>query len=251
MEPGKQCSSCGAVTVDRTEARTRLSDYLRREGGLGDEEAGRRSDEVLRLLGGGLAFGIGATNALTSNWWVMLLRGLIAVLFGVFALMSPLAALGAFVLIFGVWAFIDGITALALAISGWRSWQMLAGGLVGIGVGLLTFFRPGITALVLYAAIAAWSIARGILEIAVAIELRKVIQHEMWLIFAGVASIVFGVLLIALPAAGVMTLGWLIGVYALIFGLFMLGLSLRMRRVHSEVRRVVEPRPVSPTPQPA
>jgi len=251
VDPVKQCSTCGSVTVDREEARTRLSGYLRREGGLGDEEAGRRADEIVRLIGGGMAFGIGATSALASNWWLVMLRGLLAILFGVFALAAPLAAFVAFVLVFAVCAFIDGVDALAMAAGGWRSWPLILLGLVGIAIGVLTFFRPGFTAVGLYAAIAAWSIARGLCEIALAIELRKVIQHEWWLIFAGVSSIVFGVLLVLLPAAGVVALAWLIGVYALIFGLFMFALSLRLRRVHGEVQRVHDrPSIVTPTPQP-
>src|SRR6185437_2963153 len=114
VEPVQQCSKCGAVSVDRAQARLRLSDYLKREGGLGDEEAGRRADAMVGLMGGGArGIALAATSALTSNWWLVLLRGILAVLFGIFALASPLAAFGALVLVFGVWAFIDGIDALA------------------------------------------------------------------------------------------------------------------------------------------
>jgi uncharacterized membrane protein HdeD (DUF308 family) len=253
VEPAKQCATCGSVLVDRSQARGRLSEYLKREGGLGDEEAGRRADDLVGLIGGGaFAFATGAAGALTSNWWLVMLRGLIAILFGIFALTSPLAALAAFVLIFGVWAFIDGIDALAMAVSGWRSWQLVFVGLVGIGIGFLTFFRPGITAFALYAAVAAWAIARGLLEIAVAIELRKTIKGELWMVLAGVASIVFGVLLILLPMAGVLTLAWLIGAYALIFGVLMFALSLRLRHAHVEAERLAHPKvPLTTTPQPA
>jgi uncharacterized membrane protein HdeD (DUF308 family) len=170
----------------------------------------------------------------------------LAVLFGVAAIFMPLAALTAFVLLFGVWAFIDGVHALALAVTGWRSWHLVLVGLVGIALGLFTFFRPGITALVLYAAIAAWSIARGVLEIVVAVELRKQIQGEMWLVLGGIASILFGVLMVALPAAGVLALAWLIGVYALTFGVIMLVLSgrlYRLRHPRGETRRVEVNRP--------
>ncbi|HEY2746093.1 MAG TPA: DUF308 domain-containing protein, partial [Polyangia bacterium] len=161
----------------------------------------------------------------------------------------------AFVLVFGVWAFIDGIDTLALAVSGWRSWQLFIVGLVGIGIGLLTFFRPGYTAIGLYTAVAAWAIARGILEIAVAIELRKQIKGELWMVLAGVVSIVFGVLLVVLPAAGVLALAWLMGVYALVFGVLMFALSLRLRHVHKETARIVQTPTVlttpTTTPQPA
>ncbi|HEY2747896.1 MAG TPA: hypothetical protein VGL86_24910, partial [Polyangia bacterium] len=102
MEPTKESSRSGSVVVDRAHARNRLADYLKREGQLGDEEAGRRADEmVLLLAGAGPMLAVGATSALTSNWWLVLVRGLIAILFGIFALASPLAALVAFVLVFG------------------------------------------------------------------------------------------------------------------------------------------------------
>ena len=251
MEP-TQCSRCGAVTVDRARAKDRLSDYLKREGGLGDEEAGRRADEIVGMMAGGPGtFALGITSAMTSSWWLFLLRGILAVLFGIFALVSPMAAFGALVLVFGVWAFIDGIDALAMSIGGWRSWQFLVAGLVGIGVGILTFFRPGFTALALYAAIAAWSIARGILEIAVAIELRRAIHNELWMVLAGITSIIFGVLLIILPAAGMLALAWLIGIYALVFGLMMVALALRLRGVHQRVDERRAPHVVPPAPQPA
>jgi uncharacterized membrane protein HdeD (DUF308 family) len=216
----------------------RIVDYLRGEMGVPENEARTRARHLLALagvresasvIGAGLAT---AARALTGNWWLFALRGVLALVFGILALYQPLAALAALVLVFGVWAFIDGISALALAIGGWRSWQLLLGGLVGIGVGLLTFFRPGITALGLYAAVAAWSIARGILEIVVAIELRKEIEGEVWLILGGIASIVFGVLMIALPMAGVLALAWLIGLYALLFGGIQLALAVRLHRVH-------------------
>jgi uncharacterized membrane protein HdeD (DUF308 family) len=231
MVRDEECATCGSVTVDGKDARVRLSDYLKRAAGVSDpDEADRRADEIMTVLGGGGAFALRAAGALAANWWLFALRGLLAVVFGVLTLAQPLAALAAFVLLFGVWAFIDGIDALALAVSGWRSWQLVLVGLVGVGAGVFTFFRPGITAIGLYAAVAGWSIARGILEIGLAIELRKQVRGELWLVFGGIASILFGVLLIALPLAGLLALAWLIGVYALSFGFIMIGLSLRLRR---------------------
>jgi uncharacterized membrane protein HdeD (DUF308 family) len=213
------------------EAEQRIADYLQGELRMPQPEAAARASHLMRLARPARGpFGL-VLGSLTSNWWLFALRGVLAIVFGVLALIQPLAALAALVLVFGVWAFIDGINALALAISGWRSWQLVLGGLVGIAVGLLTFFRPGITAIALYAMIAAWSIARGILEIVLAIELRKAIEGELWLVMAGIASIVFGVLMIWLPAGGVLALAWLIGVYALVFGGLQLALGFRLHRV--------------------
>jgi len=169
------------------------------------------------------------------SWGLLVLRGVLAILFGVLTLVQPLSALVALVILFGVWAFVDGVSALALFFGGWRRWQILVVGLLGIAAGLVTFFRPGITAVGLYAAVATWAIVRGLLEIAVGVRLRRVIQHEGWLIFGGISSVVFGVLMVALPMAGVLALAWLIGVYALLIGAVMLGLGIRMHRLERDV----------------
>ena len=180
---------------------------------------------------------------LHPSWGLLALRGALAVLFGVLALVQPLAALAAIVILFGVWAFVDGVSALALFFGGWRSWQLVFVGLLGIGCGIVTFFRPGITAIGLYAVAATWAIMRGILEITLAIRLRRQIRGESWLILGGICSILFGVLLIALPLAGLLALAWLIGFYALLFGAIMIGLSVRVYRVQHH------PAPPIGTPQ--
>jgi uncharacterized membrane protein HdeD (DUF308 family) len=214
---------------------------------LPEAEASTRADDLTALFGGESLADFRET--LTSHWWVFLARGLLAIAFGVLALVQPAAALVALVLLFGAWAFVDGIMALSVAIAGRRrSWQLVLSGLVGIGVGLLTLFRPGITALGLFLTVAAWAIARGVLEIVTAVELRKQIQGEFWFILGGIASILFGVLLVVLPMAGLLALAWLIGVYAIAFGVLMLGLSfrLRQRRVATSARAPLvgaEPRP--------
>lgn len=183
------------------------------------------------------------------SWGLLIVRGVLAILFGVLALAHPLAALVALVILFGVWAFIDGVSALALFIGGWRAWPLLIVGLVGIAAGIVTFFRPGITAIGLYAAVASWSIVRGLFEIALAIRLRRRIAGEGWLIFGGISSLIFGALLIALPMAGMLALAWLIGVYALIFGGAMIGLAVRIRRiVHPKPTTTTTPTMITPQP---
>jgi uncharacterized membrane protein HdeD (DUF308 family) len=183
-----------------------------------------------------------------DNWWMFALRGALAIIFGVLAMVHPLAALMAIVVLFGVWAFVDGITALGLAFSGpERTWQLVVIGLLGIGAGIVTFFWPGLTAVGLYAAVAGWSIAHGIVEIALAIKLRKVIAGEIWLILAGIVSIAFGVLLIALPMAGLLAVAWMIGLYAIIFGVVMCALSARLYRIKTPTTRPVSTVPPVPT----
>jgi uncharacterized membrane protein HdeD (DUF308 family) len=166
-------------------------------------------------------------DALAKNWWVLLVRGIIAVLFGILAFARPGLTLVALVLCYGAYAFLDGVTALwagAFARAGW----LVLSGLLGVAVGLGTFFFPGITALALFYLVAAWAIVRGIFEVIAAIQLRKVITGEWVLILSGIFSIIFGVLLLAYPAPGVLALVWLIGAYALIYGVVMIVLAFRL-----------------------
>jgi uncharacterized membrane protein HdeD (DUF308 family) len=170
-----------------------------------------------------------ANRAWVDNWWLYLVRGLIGILFGALAFARPMAALMAIVFVWGIWALVDGLSALALAFSGKRrSWKLALIGLVGVAAGVITFLWPGIAGVALYATVACWSIARGVLEIAVAIELRKVLTGEVWLVLAGISSIAFGVLLIIWPLTGIVAVAWLVGIYAITFGALMCALAVRL-----------------------
>jgi uncharacterized membrane protein HdeD (DUF308 family) len=118
---------------------------------------------------------------------------------------------------------------VALRSGGKQIWAPLLEGVVGIAAGLITFFVPGLTALALLFVIAAWAILTGIVEAIGAIRMRQVIENEWTLIFSGVLSVLFGVLLIAQPGAGVLALVWLIGIYAVLFGVAMLALAWKLR----------------------
>jgi uncharacterized membrane protein HdeD (DUF308 family) len=108
---------------------------------------------------------------------------------------------------------------------------LLLGGLLGIGIGVLTLLAPGVTALALLFYIAIWAIATGLLEIAAAIRLRREISHVWLLLLSGLASVAFGVLLAAQPNAGALAVLWLIGSYAILFGLLLLMLAFRTRKL--------------------
>jgi uncharacterized membrane protein HdeD (DUF308 family) len=171
---------------------------------------------------------------LTRNWWAVALRGVVAIIYGVLALVWPGLTLGILVLFFGAYMLMDGVFAIITAFSnraGHNSWWvLLLEGLVGIVAGLVTFFNPGLATLVLLVVISFWAIVTGVLEIVAAIRLRKEIQDEWLLAFSGVASLALGVLLLIFPAAGALTIVWLIGVYAILFGAMFLSLGLRLRK---------------------
>lgn len=163
-----------------------------------------------------------------GHWWILLVRGLAAMLFGVLAFVWPGLTLASLVLLYGAYCLVDGVIALTGGFGG-GFWQSLILGLVSIGAGIATFLYPGLTAMVLLFLIAAWAIVRGIFEIVVAIEFRKVIEGEWLLVVAGLLSVAFGVLLIINPGAGALSVVWILGIYALVFGALLTALSFRVR----------------------
>jgi uncharacterized membrane protein HdeD (DUF308 family) len=167
-------------------------------------------------------------NALAKNWWVLLIRGLLAVMFGILAFVLPGLTLLMLVLLYGIYALADGLTAVWVGGRS-RAWWFLLVGVLGIIVGILTFIYPGITTVALLYLIAAWAVVRGIFEIIAAIQLRKEISNEWMLILGGILSILFGVVLIVNPTAGALAMIWVIGAYALVFGLIMIVLAFRLR----------------------
>jgi uncharacterized membrane protein HdeD (DUF308 family) len=174
------------------------------------------------------------SSMLRRGWWLLLLRGIIAILFGLTLWVEPAISLAALVLLFGAYCLVDGVFAVWTGISGAKDnehwWLLLLWGLVGIGVGILTFMSPGITALALLFYIAIWAIATGVLEIVGAIRLRKEINNEWLLLLAGLVSVAFGVLIAARPGAGALGILWVIGFYAIVFGVLLLILAFRVRK---------------------
>ena len=170
---------------------------------------------------------------LTRYWWAFIVRGILAIVLGVVAFVWPGITITALIIVFGIYAFIDGVFLLVKAIAGWKArddrWLLLFEGLLGIGIGVITFFAPGVTAIVLLFYIAAWSLTTGILEIVGAIRLRKEIKGEVWWILSGIVSILFALLLMIFPGAGILGLVWLLGVYAIVFGVLLIALGIRIR----------------------
>ncbi|MET0417635.1 MAG: HdeD family acid-resistance protein [Actinoplanes sp.] len=182
-------------------------------------------------------------EALSRYWWVVVLRGIAAVLFGVLALVWPGPTVLALVLLFGAYALVDGVFTLASALgrnrdgtrTGSRGW-LIVQGIAGILMGILTFVWPDATALVLLWLIAAWALITGVLQVVAAVRLRREMRHEWLLALSGVLSVVFGILLIVWPAAGALAVVTLIGAYAIVFGIALLMLGLRLRRTRPDTQ---------------
>ena len=176
-------------------------------------------------------------HALSKNWWMLLLRGIAAVIFGVLALAWPGMTLLTLILFYGAYALIDGVLAIVAAITGGAllpRWWLAIIGLLGIAAGLLTFMMPGLTAIVLLYFIAGWAIATGVFQVIGAIKLRKEIDNEWFLILSGIISVLFGVAMMAAPGAGALALITVIGIYAVLIGVLLVALSFRLKKhVHS------------------
>jgi len=164
----------------------------------------------------------------------VLLRGIAAIIFGILAFVWPGVTLLTLVFLWGAYAFVDGVFSLWAAISGRVAvaprWWLAVVGIAGIIAGILTFAWPGITAGILLLFIAAWAIVIGALEVWGAIQLRKEIEGEWWLILSGLLSIAFGVILIVQPGAGALALAWLIAWYAILFGCTLIAFAFRLRK---------------------
>lgn len=173
------------------------------------------------------------------RWWVVLLRGICAVVFGILAFVWPGLTLLSLVLLYGAYALVDGLLSMACGVAGSAAprswWVMILVGLLGVAAGMVTFLYPGITAMVLLVIIAFAAMGRGVCEIAAGIRLRKEIEGEFWLILGGILSLVFGVFLLLRPGVGALAVVWLIGGYAIVLGIVAMLLSFRLRALQERL----------------
>lgn len=170
---------------------------------------------------------------LARHWWIVALRGLVAILFGVVALLWPDITLTALIVAFGIYSMADGVAALIAAFRAAgqdRPWlPFVLEGVVAIGAGVLALVWPGLSALALLYVIAAAAIVTGLFEIVAAIRLRREVEGELWLALAGLASIAFGVVMAIFPGEGAVALVWLVGTYAIVLGVLLVALAFRLR----------------------
>jgi uncharacterized membrane protein HdeD (DUF308 family) len=172
-------------------------------------------------------------QALADNWWLILLRGIAAIVFGVLAMAWPGVTLVTLVVLYGIFVLADGAFAVLAAIRGSEyasSWWLAIVGLLGIAAGIITLLWPGITGLVLLFCIAIWAIATGILQIVGAIAMRNELDDTWLLVATGALSVLFGALLIARPGTGALALVLVIASYAIIYGILLCLLAFRLRK---------------------
>lgn len=177
-------------------------------------------------------------RALSESWWLFLVRGIIAVLFGLAAIVWPELTITTLVIVFGAYAVIDGVIAI---IGGFQSrdgndqwWVYVLIGLAGIIVGIWAMLFPGLTAIGLLYFIAAWLLITGVLQIIYAIRVRREISNEWLLVLSGVLSTILGIVFMIFPGSGAISLIWVIGFYAIFFGGMLVVLAFRLRGLKNE-----------------
>jgi len=179
-------------------------------------------------------------DLLKGSWWLIILRGICALLFGVLAFVWPGLTLVALVTLFGAFAIANGIFSLVTSIQLARGTSgrgsLAFHGVLSILAGVITFSYPGLTAVSLLFVIAAWAIITGVAEIIFAVKLRKVLPHEWLMILSGVLSVVFGALIVAQPGVGALSIIWIIGAYAIVYGVSLLAGALWLKKFGSEIK---------------
>ena len=183
-------------------------------------------------------------GALKHGWWALLVRGVAAIIFGTLCFAMPGMTIRLLIWLFGAFALVDGIFGLIAYFQAKKAGEDYGGllfeALVGTTVGLVVFFWPGLTAVVLLYFIGGWAIVTGIFEIVAAIKLRKVIKGEFWMILGGIASVLFGIILFSRPGVGALAVIWIIGVYAIVFGIVLIGLAFVAKKLGKEISSAVE-----------
>jgi uncharacterized membrane protein HdeD (DUF308 family) len=180
---------------------------------------------------------------ISGKWWLLLLRGLAAIVVAVIAFTHPGSALIALVLVLGVYSFVAGllaVTAAVVGVGGDRWWALLLEGIVGVVVALIIWSWPLASTLAFVYFVAAWLIVSGILQIAAGVRLRDLINDEWLFILGGIISIAFGVWVFRSPLQGTVATAFLLGWYFLFFGIVQTVLAFRLRSLHGTVTKAVK-----------
>ena len=181
-------------------------------------------------------------RAISKYWWVFTLRGLIAIAFGLAALLWPALTLDVMVLLFGLFALFEGGLAIVTSFGKGDEkggWTLLFEGVAGLlvcvivllGASLGSILWPRVAAVMLVYYIAGWAILSGLFKIITAIQIRREVKGEWMLGLSGCVSILFGLILILNPGAGVVAVAWLIGIFAIFIGILLFLLGLRIQKI--------------------
>ena len=183
-------------------------------------------------------------NIIEKRWWVFALRGLIAVALGIIALVNPGIALLTLIIIFGIYSFVDGLFDVIISISNRKDnekwWALLIAGIASVVIGVISLSNPSITGIALVYLIAVKALINGVLEIAAAIELRHFIEGEWMMVISGILSILFGIVLFASPNQGALAMLWVIGIFAIVIGVWLIIFAFHLRSKIKKIKQHLE-----------
>ncbi len=186
---------------------------------------------------------------LADHWWILVMRGVLGIVFGVLTVVAPIASILAVVILFGAFALVEGlfnVVGFVRTPPGRRRWgAFIFEGIIGIAAGVVTLLWPGISALALVLVIASWAIITGVAAIVAAVRLREEIKGEWLLALNGILSVALGVLMFVNPRAGAVVLILWVGVYAFITGIMFMALGFRLRRRAHRLTPTMRPQPAS------
>lgn len=169
-------------------------------------------------------------HAMARNWWILAVRGIAAIAFGILAIVMPGITVVVLVSLFAAYAIIDGASALVMGFRAPnRNWWLVLLGVAGLAAGVITFLYPAMTALLLLSFVGAWAIVTGALQIGAAIRLRREIENEWWLALSGAISVLFGAYVLVFPSEGALAVLFVIGTFAIVNGIFLLLLAWKVR----------------------
>ena len=183
-------------------------------------------------------------NMIEKRWWVFALRGLIAAALGIIVLVNPGIALLTMIIVFGIYSLVDGLFDIIIGFSSRKEnkqwWAVLIAGIANVVIGVISLSNPSITGTALVYLIAARALINGVLEIVAAIQLRHFIEGEWMMIVSGILSILFGVVLFASPNQGALALLWVIGIFAIVIGIWLIIFAFRLRSKTKKIKQYLE-----------
>jgi uncharacterized membrane protein HdeD (DUF308 family) len=191
-------------------------------------------------------------KTLGQNWWLVLLGGLLSVALGLYALARPGSTLAALIIVWGLFTLVNGVVEVVASLGGAREhrwswgWQ-LAAGLVGIVVGLAILRWPGVSALFVLYLVAIWAMVTGIVSIVRAIADHEELPHAWLVALGGIVSVLFGIVMFAWPHVGLLTLVYLVGIYAIVYGVIACVIAFRMHSLQGRISSTLVPPGAAPS----
>jgi uncharacterized membrane protein HdeD (DUF308 family) len=180
------------------------------------------------------------SKELSRDSWLFIVRGIVAIAVGILAFVYPAPTLAALIVVFGFYAVFNGVLAIAAGLEAFArpNWWLVAGGIAGIVIGFYAFSQPNATAEALVVVVGIFAIVTGVAELAVAATVGSIFGNRFLFALSGVVALALGVLLIMAPGAGILSVLWLIGFYAIFAGVMYIAMGYSLGDVADAAKTV-------------